>query len=475
MGGGSQVICQAGYRYGATWGPDDTIVFATADSPGLMRMPASGGEPQPLIKSEAGPQPHRWPEFLPGGKDVLFTIGESGLNRQVAILSLAAKTHHVLIDGMDAHFVPPGYLVFAREDSLWAIPFDIKHLEQTGRAAPIVEGVQVNMGGWAQYAVANDGTLAYLPSGLSSGPLNRLVWVDRQGTEEPIAAPPHSYFEPQISPDGTRLALTVTDSSGNGDIQIWDFERKNLMLLTPNAAIDNHPLWTLDSKRIVFFSSRENSMGIYWQDADGAGKVELLCSGQFIRNPSSWSDDGKTFVFSEGIANSNIGELSMGGDPTTKLLLYDKCRESSPQISPDGRWMAYASDEEGQYEVYVRPFPDVESDGKWKVSTHGGNAPLWSRDGREIFYLNGDAVMVASVIMDPSFDTVGTPQTLFQGRFIAPDPIRGTPWDIHPDGKRFLMMKPVEPTGKSNATGEPRKINIILNWFEELKERVPVP
>jgi serine/threonine protein kinase/Tol biopolymer transport system component len=473
-GGLSQAICKVGLRAGATWGPDDSIVFASMNSPGLMRVSASGGEPQSLTKSETGPGGHRWPEFLPDGKSLLFTIMKGTAGWQLAVMSMETKIHHVLTDGTDGHFVS-GYLVFAREGSLWTAPFDGKRLVLTGKASPVVEGVQVNSGGWAQYALANDGTLAYLPGGpsaylpggLTGATLNRLTWVDRQGKKESIAAPFNNYLMPRISPDdGTRLALTVLDSAGNYDIWIWDFARENLMTrLTIDKAADLYPLWTPDGKQIVFFSTRDNSTGIYRESADGSGKVEPLYIGRagYIL-PFSWADDGKTLVFMEWTPGKyDIGALSMEGDHEMKPLLQEKYNEVGPQISPDGRWMAYASDESGQYNVYVRPFPEVDKR-KWPVSTNSGYNPIWSRDGRELFYFSNDAVMAVAVTKDRDFNP-GRPEILFPTSAIREY------WDISPDGKRFLMIEAAKSTGA--AAGTQAEINIVLNWFEELKEQVP--
>jgi len=189
--------------------------------------------------------------------------------------------------------------------------------------------------------------------------------------------------------------------------------------------------------------------------------------------PYCWSSDAKILVGMEMrlLANSDIAMLSMEGNHPRKPLLQESYEESRPKISPDGRWIAYMSNESRRNEVYVRSFPDVNK-GRWQVSTNGGNSPLWSPDGRELYYRSGDAVMAVSVRMEPGFSTVGTPQVLFRGTYVGGSPVEGTPWDIQPDGKRFLMMKEVAPADKPAAQA-PRKINIVINWFEELKQRVP--
>jgi serine/threonine-protein kinase len=471
-GGLAQTLCKAGDRYGASWGPDGTIVFSTSDSPGLMRVSASGGEPKPLTKPDTGSGWHHWPEFMPDGKAVLFTILKGPSDWQVAVLSLKTNTSRVLISGTDAHFASSGHLVFAREGSLWAVPFDSSRLELKGESVPIVEDVRVNTGGWAHYGLANDGSLVYLP-GTTQTLASRLTWVDRKGKEEPIAAPSNQYGWPRISPDGTRLALGVRDTSGNYDIWTWEFARGTLTQLTFDAKSSN-PLWTPDGKRIVFRSSRDGNPAVYWKAADGTGEDEKLGSvPNRVLIPYSWSGNGKTLVSIESAGGkADIVALSMEGDRARKVLLHEKHSETSPQASPDGQWLAYVSDESGPYKVYVRPFPEVNK-GKWPISISGGDWPIWSRDGRELFYRSGDAIMALAVKTEPTF-TAGKPEVLFKG-VINPwnESSSLNFWDISPDGKRFLLVRSVESDAGASAAATPAKINVVLNFFEELKQKAP--
>ncbi len=257
------------------------------------------------------------------------------------------------------------------------------------------------------------------------------------------------------------------------DIWIWDLVRKSLTKLTFDAAAEISPLWTLDGKRVAFFSNRGDKKGVYWKAADGTGKDEFLGAGHF---PGSWSANGKAMVLTEWdteALNYDLGILPLEGDRKLSLLLKEKYNEAQPRISPGGRWMAYTSNESGKNQVYVRPYPEVES-GRWQVSTSGGDSPLWSEDGRELFFRNGGAVMAVPVKTDPAFSP-GKPKTLFQGTYVGSvlgyDDWDQSTWDISPDGKRFLMMK--ETGLAASGVVRARKINIVLNWFEELKRRVP--
>jgi Tol biopolymer transport system component len=295
------------------------------------------------------------------------------------------------------------------------------------------------------------------------------VWVDQKGGEEIINLPANGYVFPKVSPDGTQIAVTIGPSSSS-DIWILDLVRKNRMQLTSNPGPDFCAFWTSDGKRVLFSSASKD--GLYWKAADGAGEEELLLS--FVDGmPTAWSwaDNDETLVLTNLPANYpsfDIGVVSMNGDRKYEPLLQEEYQEREPQISPDGRFMTYASNKEGDLEVYIRMFPEV-NERVWKVSTDGGNNPLWSPDGDMLYYRDKDAIMAVTVQIDPDLK-LGTPQTLFKGPYVTVGTTIGTSWDIHPDGKKFLMMK---PTGSGRLL--PRKINIVTNWFEELKEKVPVP
>jgi len=327
-------------------------------------------------------------------------------------------------------------------------------------------------------AVSESGTLVYTPETQNAAvPAQTLVWVDRQGKEDPLSAPPNIYGQPKISPDGTRVALAVGASM---DIWIWDIARKTMTRLTFDKTNELVPIWTPDSKRIAYFSFHENanSGGVYWKAADGTGEVEKLAAMPRALMPWSFSSDGKFLLMQEltSLTHADIGMLSMEGDHVRKLLLHSEYAQAQPKISPDGQWLAYHSTESTgvafKGEVFVRPFPDVNK-GKWQISTGGGSCPLWSPDGRELFYLSEDnSAMAVSMETKPAI-RFGTPRVLFKSKYQGVTESSGTPWDVHPDGKRFIMIKPPE-AAQSQASAPRPKIHIVLNWFEELKQRVPI-
>jgi serine/threonine protein kinase len=486
-GGAPVIICDTSpLVLGASWNSDNTVVYSDILK-GIMRVSADGGTPESLIKGSAanmkGGVPI-FPQMLPDGKTLLYTntFDANPANFQIVIQSLKTGERKVLFKGGSAMYLPTGHLVYFLQNNniqnIVAIPFSLERLEVTGGSVPIIEGVRSSV-------ISRSGTLVYvsqprIAAGSKSVTASgyTLVWANREGKEEPLSAAPNVYGIFKISPDGTRVALTA-GASGNEDIWIWDVVRETMTRLTFDEGDDSAPLWTPDGKRIVYSSNREKTFGgIYWKAADGTGEVEKLgLVPDRAMSPFSWSKDGKTLVLWEMTLTPlqmDIGMLSMEGNRARMPLLHEKYSESYPKISPEGRWMAYQSDESGKYEVYVRPFPDVNK-GKWQVSTNGGDSPLWSPDGRELFYRSGDSFISVEVETEPAFRPA-KPKVLFKGTYfsIAAAAFEFTLWDISPDGKRFLMMRPPAPTGAAPTAAGPRKINIVLNWFEELKHRVPV-
>ena len=377
--------------------------------------------------------------------------------------------------GEVVRYLPNGYLIYQPPDitTVYAIPFNLDRLAVAGEPVPLLEDV-------AFADISESGTLVYIPTPPRTGARpaggRTLVWVDREGKEESLGTPPNFYAYPKISPDGKHVAVSV-GGTPNEDIWIWDTERKNLTKLTFEKTREMLPIWSPDGKRIAYWADTAGASpnGVFLKAADGTGEAEKLISapdGQL--HPFSWSSDGKTLLMQEVVTwtNLDLSILSMEEDHTKKPLLQSEHGETQPKISPNGRWIAYTSNESGRNEIYVRPFPDVTG-GKRLVSTLGGTSPLWSPDGRELFYLSEDNhIMAVAVETEPTL-SFQTPKVLFKNENLGFGLYTGTPWDIHPDGKRFLMIKQPRAASSAEEVVRPR-ITIVLNWLEELKQRVPV-
>jgi len=434
-----------------------------------MQVSAAGGDPRPLTEPE-GTVAHVWPAFVPGGELVLYTSrqGADLDTFEVAVVSLATGEQRTLVGGTDGTATASGHLVFGREASLWAVPFDADRLTVFGEPAPVVEDVQVNVGGWAQYALASDGTLVYLPATGVSDRLE-LVWVDRvTGEETPLAAEPRAYVQPRISPDGTRVAVDSLDQQA--DIWVWNLPAETLTRLTFDAGRERSPTWTPDGQRVIFSSGGMGVGALFWRAADGTGTAEPLGQSEFYQLPQAVAPDGSVVVVREGLTQGNLVTVSLTGDPVTEDLLVTEFDESKPAFSPDGQWMAYQSDASGTSEVYVRPFPDVDA-ALHQISTNGGTTPLWAPDGSELFYVDAGRLLAVTVQTEPTF-LRGTPMVVIEGDYQLAD-FTGRRYDIDPSGERFLLLK---FAGEPGSDGRPLpSLTFVLNWFEELKARVPVP
>jgi Tol biopolymer transport system component/predicted Ser/Thr protein kinase len=462
-GGAPIALCDAKSFMNGMWNEDNTIIFTT-DEPRVMRVSADGGAPETLAEGKNALYVE--PQLLPDGKSMLFTEISSG-KPKIMVRSLKSGEVRELFEGENARYLPTGHIVYFLEGNLFAIPFNPDTLQTTGGRVSMIQDV-------GDYSISGDGTLIFTP-GTQNAAQSRfsLVWVDRKGKEEPFAEIQSPWVDLSLSPGGTQLALAFI-TKGNADVWIRDLLRGTMTRLTFDEISDEFPLWTPDGKRVVFYSQFGRTSKICWKAANGSGEIEQLAlvpDKQIY--PWSWSGDGKALLLTEitSPGQVDIGMLSIEGDRSRKPLLSDKYNEGDPKISPDGQWMAYTSNESGRNEVYVRPFPEVNKD-KWLISTSGGYCPLWAPDGRELFYRNGDAAMAVAVETKPAFKP-GKPQILFQGQYFS-TPSYATPWDIsRPDGKRFVMAKPYQPPNSKPEEILSRKINIVLNWFEELKQRVP--
>jgi Tol biopolymer transport system component/tRNA A-37 threonylcarbamoyl transferase component Bud32 len=468
-GGAAIALGEASLPVGASWGNQGTIAFAPSSVAPIQLVPDAGGAAQVLTHLEKGENSNRWPEFLPSNRALLFVAGTAAanwINSRVVVRSAATGEQRNLIQGAThPHYALSGHLVYAQGVSLVAVPFDPQRLAVTGTGVPVVQGVlQSPISGAAQYSFSSTGSLVYVPGSVQSAQ-SRLVWVRRDGTEQLLGAPAHAYFNPRVSPNGREVAVTVTDK----EAQIWlyDLLRETLTRLTFVGNVNNAPVWTPDGKRIAFNSNSntKGTLNIFWQLADGSGGIEQLTTSEFIQAPVSFSRDGQLLCFLEinPATGFDIWILQVR-DHKAQPFLRTPFNESAPQLSPDGRWLAYISTESGRYEIYVQPYPGPG--GKWQISTEGGTEPVWNPNGRELFYRSGSKMMAVDILTQPSF-VAGRPRMLFEGPYL-PTPLTNPNYDVSPDGQRFLMLKPSE-----SAEAAPTQINVVLNWFEELKRHVP--
>ena len=460
---------------GATWGPDDTIIAATESAAtGLQRVSASGGPMDVLTRPDSakGEADHLWPEVLPGGRAVLFTITAltGGLEAaQVAVLDLQSRTHRVILrGGSHAQYVPSGHLVYGQAGTLRAVAFDLDRLESRGAPVTVVPDVVTSSQGGVNAVVARDGTLAYLSVGGEGGTPRTLVWVDRQGRETPIGAPPRPYFLPALSPDGTRVAVFANDQEG--DVWLWDLVRTTLTRLTVVPGRDVVQVWTPDSRRVIFGSERAGGRNLFWQAADGTGAAERLLESPNTQYPLAVSPDGRQLIFSDETSETGIDLVAMELDGTRRVtpLLRSRFTERNGTISPDGRWLAYEANDSGRFEIHVRPYPDVNS-GRSVVSTTGGTKPVWARSGQELIYVSPTgALMRVGVARGPSWSAT-TPSVVVKEGYFTNPVWWGRSYDVSPDGQRFLMIKEGGPDG----TAQPTSLVVVQHWVEELKRLLP--
>jgi serine/threonine-protein kinase len=463
---------------GATWGPAGIVVGSNEPATGLLLTSASEGTIETLTMPDAarGESDHIFPRLLPDGRHVLFTIASSqGVDRsQIALVDIETREYRVLIQGgSDAQYVASGHIVYGAAGVLFAVPFDLASLEVRGTPVPVVDDVATKATGAVSFAVADNGTLAYISGGAQNFVRLAVVWVDRNGVEESLDLPPRNYQYVQLSPDGQRLALDVREEEN--DIWIWDLERRSLQRLTFDPALNRGPAWSGDGRRVAFSRSIEGKEEVYWQSWDGAGVPEQLTrdSPDLVMPNDVSADDRYVFVFKVTVPRDVLMVPTEGAPTTPVAIISTPASEENATLSPDGRWLAYQSDESGRNEIYVRPFPEVES-GRWQVSTGGGIAPRWSRNGLELFYYYNDGRSGRLMAVDVDTSTVfrpGAPRLLFEGPDLAPQQGRQI-FDVSLDDQRFLMIKRAET---SDADAPESQLIVVQNWFEELKRLAPTP
>ncbi len=448
------------------WDSDDNIYFSEAPGGGLSKVSASGGTPVQITKpdhkrEEAG---HWYPEVLPGGAALLFVIRKgSWSDTRIAALSLKTGEWHTLVEGgTRPHYLSTGHLVYAQSGMLLAAPFDLDQLKITNPPVRVLEGVITRSG--AEFSLSRDGSLAFIP-GTSGWPKSTLYWVDRQGNTQPLPLEPLTYSVPRLSPDGRIFAIDIiSQEKGNRDIWVCDLTRYSRTRLTYNPITDTQSVWSPDGKYLAFAAGSKilDAPELVWKPADGSGETERLCEMDNAQFPSGFSPDGRNLLFTDEHPETklDIWTLTMDGDELKpRPVVKTPFNETAAVFSPDGRWVAYQADESGRFEIYVRPFDGTGS--KYQISTEGGTEPVWAPDGRELFFRNGDKMMVVNINLHPEFN-VSKPNLLFKGWY-STNRIAAN-YDISPDGQKFLMIR-----GEQTAVTE---IKVILNWAEELKRLV---
>jgi Protein kinase domain/WD40-like Beta Propeller Repeat len=470
-GGVPVSLCDMNLPFGADWGSDNQIVFSSGWGSGLSRISSEGGKPEVLTVPDKtrGENGHRLPHYLPGRRVVLFTIMGFGYDLQprLALLDLdTGKWREVMEDAAAGRYLRTGHIVFLRQGTLMAVRFDLSRLEVKGQPMPVLANVMQALNvisspdntGAGQYSISDSGWLAYVPGGIVPDAQNSLVHVDQKGNVQPVADFKAAFAMCQFSPDGRRIAYATRGKEWR--VWIYDLERGTASPLTGDGWAQ-YPVWTPDGKRLVFSCTTDFKSGypnLYWQPADGTSPMERLTTSKDWQDPESFSPDGSTLAFMDFTLESGfkIFLLDMKSHQVSPFL-NSKANELGPEFSPDGRWLAYYSNESGQEEVWVRPYPGPG--GRWQISKDGGRAPLWSKDGKQLFYRKADQVWVADVRTEGGF-LPGKPRLLFEQAGLEG-------WDLWPDGQGFLMVKTEE--------AEPLPVTemiLVQNWFEEVKRLV---
>jgi serine/threonine-protein kinase len=460
-GGAPLTLCAAG-GLGGSWEAEDTLVFSGGPGRGLMQVGPGGGQPRPLTSLDAskGESEHSYGHFLPGRRALLYTVTTTrGAGFNTVLQDLDGGERRTLLEGFDARYFGNGYLVYYRNLSLFAVRFDARRRAIAGSEMKVVDEV----GGYILYPIvaadlSASGSFVYASSS-SISPRN-LVWVDRHGQARPLDLPAANYETVRLSAHGQTAAVTLRH-----DAWRLDLARGTLTRLTFGAGRDYLPVLSPDDRRVAYSCPREDhQQGICVRAADGSGgEVAVLSRPEYL-NVSDWTPDGREIVFVRNSVQTghDVWTVAVDGERRTRELLASPVSERAPTVSPDGRWLAYASDESGQFEVFVQSFPALG--GKVQVSTDGGDEPVWSRAGGELFYRRNDDMMAVSVQAHGTF-RAGIPRVLFSGRYQSWRQRPDTVYAVTPDGQRFLMLKRAE-------VGDPR-LSLVVDLGEELKRRLP--
>ena len=459
-GGMPATLC-ATAGVGGGWGPGNTIVFSGGPGRGLDRVGAQGGEPEPFTALDRGQgeTSHSYPQFLPDGRSLMYSVTTiRGAEITTAVQDLRTGERRTLLpNGYDARYLPSGHLVFTRGRSVMAVRLDVASLTLQGTPVPLIE----DLSGYMLYPVSQfdlsaTGTLVYAPTPVFIP--RHLVWVDRAGRMQRLATPEGLWENPRVSPDGRHAIVDARN-----DVWMVDLPRAAASRLTFGPGARGVGVWTPDGQRVTYLCQAvDGPTSMCWRPADGSGEEELLFTRPTYISPGGWSPDGRTLLFIENTVEKghDIGVFSLD-DRRPRLLLGSTFNERAPALSPDGRWLAYSCDESGRREVYVQAVPDLGA--KRQVSPGGGDEPLWSRDGKELFYRHGDDMMVVDVRLRPAFDA-DVPRVLFSGRYVSFPQRPEVNYALGGDG-RFLMVKRDGP--------DDPPLTVVVDWTQELLERLP--
>jgi serine/threonine-protein kinase len=484
-GGAAVTLCDAATGLGASWGDDGNIIAALGVTTVLSRIPSGGGTPVPVTKVNTGEATHRWPQVLPGSQAVLFTahrqvrVGYD--NASIEVLSLRTGERKILHRGgfypryLAAATGSDGHLVYMHQSTLFAIPFQPASLALAGAAAPILKDVSSTQVAGGDFTFAANGTFVYV-AGAAIQEFYPISWVDGGGkSARPLHASPGRYATPRFSPDGKRLAFAMATSKGS-DIWVKDLARETASRLSFLPGMSGYPVWTPDGKSIVFFSTNQPAPGLYAVRADGSGAAKRLTEGG--QTPYSFSPDGKRLLINQG-GSLDIFTMPVEADDgpgaagvrlgKAEVFLGTPFIEGTPRFSPDGRWIAYSSNESGNTEIYVRPSsaPTERPGGRWQVSTGGGLRPIWAPGGRELLFVTIDGrVMAAGYTAKGDTFEAGKPRlwTEIRSRNLNNIP----EYDIAPDGKRLAAIVADDDAGKL-----PSSLTVLLNFGDELRRKAP--
>ena len=446
---------------GLAWTADQTILYNPGTATGIWRMPIGGGEPSAVTTPGPRDNDQRFPELLPGSHAIVFNARGGVALDKIYVESLQTHERRQLLTGTAAHYLPSGYLVFVDGGTLYAVRFDASSLEMKGTPVTLLEGVSLAQNGQPLISYSDAGSLVYVPT-TASAAASTLVWVDLAGREQPAGASGMPWAQPRLSPDGRRVVTALRSSTE--DLWLIDLERGTSSRLTTQGTA-SFPVWFPDGRHLAFSSAKEASYAIYRRPVDGSAPDERLLSANVPNYVFSASPNGDALIFVnvDPTTLQDIRVLRADQRDTSQPFLTTPFREGAPAFSPDGRSVAYISDESGRLEVYVRPYPGPGE--KWAVSNSGGNEPVWSRDGRTLFYRAGNTMMAADVQVAPAF-SIGKARKLFDGPYERSNALWAN-YDTSPDGQRLLMIRRERPPAPASH------INVVLNWLEDLAEKLP--